>query len=1002
MKSIQQFNALHGKTASRSELNKIHDLAMKEHQYHLANAIVTALDATGDTFNINLPELVAIVEPSQGLNAPRHKDFGKIGLDCSGRLLPGYLFDGYGNVVPSLNPDLKTRKNKKRLSDTCQDECKPCNENFVAKRVQKPKKPVIKTVKSSKSITKVVTNVQKKTKEKPYFTFSKNGSFEIPIGLIFTDEKRFQNRNKLDQRIINNIVKNFDVNQFDPIVIWQDANPKYGHTGRYFVLAGHHRFEAVKQLGYKTIQTKISNYTEKEAIKYAKETSNANRTLELPQERAKIYRKHIAGDNLSRKELLEFAKTNEGKNGNYILNLAYLNANGLMIQALDQLSETPDKQNATIIEKMADWIGEARKLHNEILNDANEFEMFKFLQDKSQSERIKTKAEFLQKITAATGVFFKAGDVLNLTRFTNKTEGENVYDAEYKELQKQLEMAVENKQSLLDRIKNPKNTGFIDPKDKDYKNIIVALENAIEKYNNQIKLLQSKIIDLSRKKGNYTNAGSNQVGLFGSKSIKLSSYTIASNCTDLTDANDGFNEVYDAIKEYKKLGKKIPAFWYTRSSKLVDRIKHFEIKEGLGVINENVESILFNRQIIKISKKGIINNDKILSLGKPFSILGNFIENFEITVSGSVIEKALSQSKDHNLNWGNFIDLPKNINNPVAIFISKTKGYVVLTKIKDINKKSVIVALHIDKQRKSCKIASMYIRSNPNTYKNWIDDNLHIYINEKSELYTYQQATIAIGGITHNAKVTKTIPNNNNLGLKFSEVLNLPKPILTKSNNLMNRVFDTLPINVEWQQLFQNPASNIKIALYGPPKQGKTSGALQIAEYSTNFGNVLYNFADQGFNKSTQDLWKNSGLANNKNATPSDVDSVAELEKEIATGKYKFVFIDMISEYIRKEKLRPEEFKDRFIKKYPNVSFILILEVTKGGNFKGDQGWTHLVDAIVTVDGFVMTNTGRYGSGDKIIWNQGAKIYNPKKYAEIMAKNQIIQSETTKFKFKEI
>ncbi len=248
-------------------------------------------------------------------------------------------------------------------------------------------------------------------------------------------------------------------------------------------------------------------------------------------------------------------------------------------------------------------------------------------------------------------------------------------------------------------------------------------------------------------------------------------------------------------------------------------------------------------------------------------------------------------------------------------------------------------------------------------------------------------------------KYNKNNTKKPNSGLNFT--VTEPKPVITpkKSNDLMNMNFDELPINENWNQLMQSPASNMKIAIWGAPKNGKTSGALQLAEYLTNFGSVLYDFADQGFNKSTQDLWRNSGLANNPNATPSDIDTIANLEKEVATGKYKFVFIDMISEFIRKEKIRPEEFKERFIKKFPNISFVLIFEVTKGGNFKGDQGWTHLVDAIMTVEDFIITNRGRYGSGDKIIWHEGAKKFNPKKYNEILSIKEIKQ-EPTILKFK--
>lgn len=221
---------------------------------------------------------------------------------------------------------------------------------------------------------------------------------------------------------------------------------------------------------------------------------------------------------------------------------------------------------------------------------------------------------------------------------------------------------------------------------------------------------------------------------------------------------------------------------------------------------------------------------------------------------------------------------------------------------------------------------------------------------------------------------------------------NVEKP----KNKLMSMEFDSLPINDEWSELMQHPASNMKIAIWGPPKNGKTAASLQMANYLTNFGNVLYNFADQGFNKSTQDLWKESGLSENTKAEPSDISKIDDLEKEIATGKYKFVFIDMISDYIRTEKIKPEEFKERFIKKYPNVSFILIFEVTKGGNFKGDQGWTHLVDAIMTVEDFLIENRGRYGMGQRIIWEDGFKKFNPKKYKELQeAKVLPIETEPT-------
>ena len=43
---------------------------------------------------------------------------------------------------------------------------------------------------------------------------------------------------------------------------------------------------------------------------------------------------------------------------------------------------------------------------------------------------------------------------------------------------------------------------------------------------------------------------------------KLSPYTIASNCTDLTDIRDGINEIQDEMKRLVSEGKNVPSFFY--------------------------------------------------------------------------------------------------------------------------------------------------------------------------------------------------------------------------------------------------------------------------------------------------------------------------------------------------------------------------------------------------------------------------------------------------------
>lgn len=62
---------------------------------------------------------------------------------------------------------------------------------------------------------------------------------------------------------------------------------------------------------------------------------------------------------------------------------------------------------------------------------------------------------------------------------------------------------------------------------------------------------------------------------------KLSPYTIASNCTDLTDIRDGINEIQDEMKRLVSEDKNVPSFFYSRLSKLQAKRKKYEQKNQI-------------------------------------------------------------------------------------------------------------------------------------------------------------------------------------------------------------------------------------------------------------------------------------------------------------------------------------------------------------------------------------------------------------------------------------
>ena len=364
-----------------------------------------------------------------------------------------------------------------------------------------PKTPTDKSAPSDSSSNK-------NTKKKVPRTTQYKGVKTIPLTDLYTDEKRFQNRKKLNEEIVENIVNNFKPTDLDPLVVWYDEK-----QGKTFVLAGHHRYEALKRLGHKTVPVKYANDdypTEADAIRYAKEISNANRTLEEPYERAAIYRKY-RDEGYSEKEINEKANI-EGKNRSYILNLSCLNPKGSTMNTLVQFSQTQSKADKNEIERIADWIGQARRNAPELTN-AHEQEMFDFLMNKEASKRTSTKAKFLEYVRACWNPFAPT-EPLNLARMKYQSEGEKQYDEEVENLKTQISTYQGYIDNLKDRFINPSNKDFVNPTAPDYMAVKKIADDKIAEYNTKIQYYQSQLMKVYQNKQTYIKP-TGQTALFG-------------------------------------------------------------------------------------------------------------------------------------------------------------------------------------------------------------------------------------------------------------------------------------------------------------------------------------------------------------------------------------------------------------------------------------------------------------------------------------------------------
>ena len=278
-------------------------------------------------------------------------------------------------------------------------------------------------------------------------------------------------------------------------------------------MAGHHHFEVLKRLKHKIIPVKYANEdypTEADAIRYAKEISNANRTLEEPYERAAIYRKYRE-EGYSEKDINEKAAL-EGKNRSYILNLSWLNPKGATMSTLVQFSQTQSKADKNEAERIADWIGQARRNAPE-LTDAHEKEMFDFLTNKEASKRTTNKAKFLEYVRACYNPF-EPTEPLNLARIKYQSEGEKQYDEEVEELKSNINKLQGNITDIKDRFINPNNPQYINPTAPDYLAIKQIADNKIAEYNAQIQYYQKKLLEVYQNKKNYIKP-TGQMALFG-------------------------------------------------------------------------------------------------------------------------------------------------------------------------------------------------------------------------------------------------------------------------------------------------------------------------------------------------------------------------------------------------------------------------------------------------------------------------------------------------------
>lgn len=161
------------------------------------------------------------------------------------------------------------------------------------------------------------------------------------------------------------------------------------------------------------------------------------------------------------------------------------------------------------------------------------------------------------------------------------------------------------------------------------------------------------------------------------------------------------------------------------------------------------------------------------------------------------------------------------------------------------------------------------------------------------------------------------------------------------------------PLGQPFDQIFGRLSAPAKLLVYGPPGSGKTTRCLQLAEALTAWGPVLYDSFDEGIEAASfRDKVARLEIVNIYLVSSS----WRELSEEIATRRWRVVCVDSAS----RVGCTPAELDD--FGQALSLTWLIVLEATKGNSFRGSNTWGHWSDVLVKAqDMKLRVEKNRYG-----------------------------------------
>jgi predicted ATP-dependent serine protease len=173
---------------------------------------------------------------------------------------------------------------------------------------------------------------------------------------------------------------------------------------------------------------------------------------------------------------------------------------------------------------------------------------------------------------------------------------------------------------------------------------------------------------------------------------------------------------------------------------------------------------------------------------------------------------------------------------------------------------------------------------------------------------------------------------------------------VVSANDMMDMTFDTIDFTGDWQVLLGNPSPSFDMLVHGEPGSGKTTFLLKFAKYlSLKFGRVLYVSSEEFGSTTLVKMLKDLEIASERLFFANDLSG--------GLDEYDFVIVDSVNDI----GMTMSDFKV-LREEHPLTAFLLVLQHTKSGDYRGGKDWEHEVEiGAEVVEGIVTVYRNRYG-----------------------------------------